>query len=231
MASVRMTNELRNDIFRAAEAAYETANPFPVASTEFVDKIRDALTNSLPNRTLTQLLETAAKSGLSDRPKQANNLPVVREIQQIHIRKLLDDGHKSPHLDIKFSTPVEIATIEYRKENLSWSTPEFFIEDCDPNMQTELFVMFDQLQADIETHRDDTAEYRDQIRNLLEKCTTLKQLLEVWPAAESLVPSDKLQKMHEKVTRKQRAQTIKEEINFDPTVANQAVLTSKMLGV
>jgi len=60
--------------------------------------------------------------------------------------------------------------------------------------------------------------------------TTLKQLLEVWPAAESLVPADKIQKMHVKVTRKQKAAQIKEEISFDPTVANQAVLTAKMLG-
>ena len=49
------------------------------------------------------------------------------------------------------------------------------------------------------------------------------------PAAESLVDSAKLSQMHVKVTRKQRAEQIKQEINFDPTVANQTVLTAKLL--
>ena len=72
--------------------------------------------------------------------------------------------------------------------------------------------------------------YERSIRDLVTRCTTLKQLLEIWPAAESLVPTDKIQKLHTKVTRIERATQIKEEIRFDPTIANQAVLTAKMLG-
>jgi hypothetical protein len=36
--------------------------------------------------------------------------------------------------------------------------------------------------------------------------------------------------MHEKVTRKQTAARIKEDISFDDTTANKALLAAKMLG-
>jgi hypothetical protein len=36
--------------------------------------------------------------------------------------------------------------------------------------------------------------------------------------------------MHEKVTRKQAAQQIKENLQFDEAAINQVVLTSKMMG-
>ena len=50
------------------------------------------------------------------------------------------------------------------------------------------------------------------IRDLLEQCTTLKQYRSM-AAAESLVDSEKLSQMHVKITRKQRAEQIKQEIN------------------
>jgi len=86
------------------------------------------------------------------------------------------------------------------------------------------------LLIDKKAWSDARYNYKQSIRNLLDKCSTLKQLLEIWPAAESLVESDKLAQMHVKVTRKQRAQQVREEIDFDPTLANQTVLTAKLLG-
>ncbi len=73
-------------------------------------------------------------------------------------------------------------------------------------------------------------EYRGTIEDLLDNCNTLKQLLEVWPAAENLVPQELLSKMHEKVTRQQKARTIREKIEFDADAANQIVLTAKLMG-
>lgn len=233
MASVRMTNELRNDIFRAADNAFDTANPDPKPSTEFMEVTRLALQSSLPNRILKEMLDKAVDAGIQERPSQENNLPKTREIQKFTLKKKLDtdDSRDWDYVEMTLTTPMEYTTIEYRNENLSWSSPDFWLHDLDTQFQTEITELFEDFSRRRSEHQDARRNYRSGIRDLLEKTTTLKQLLEVWPAAESLVPSDKLQKLHEKVTRKQRAQTIKEEINFDPTLANQTVLTSKMLGI
>lgn len=230
MASVRMTNTLRNDIFRAAEEAYKTANPQPVPSTEFVDTVKQTIEMSLPNRSHRQFILDAQKNGLASRPFQENNLPALREIEQI---RLIDrvQPNEERECEIRFTTPMEIASIAYRTSNFSWDTPRFHVQDLDLAYQTEVSKHLESFNERWAEHRQATADYRASIRDLLDKCTTLKQLLEIWPAAESLVPQNAIQKLHEKVTRKARAEQIKEEINFDPTIANQAVLTSKMLGV
>jgi hypothetical protein len=90
--------------------------------------------------------------------------------------------------------------------------------------------MFETFQDTVIEWKKASRNYNGSISDLLENCSTLKQLLEIWPAAESLVESEKLAKMHVKVSRKERAQQIKDEICFDPTIANQAVLTAKLLG-
>ena len=126
---------------------------------------------------------------------------------------------------------MSITCINYRTDNFSWNTPTFYVEDLDLNFIPEVRENFDALVEAKAKHNKELRDYRASIRDLLDKCTTLKQLLEIWPAAESLVPSESIQKLHEKVTRKAKAEQIKEEIQFDPTIANQAVLTSKMLGV
>lgn len=229
MASVRMTNLLRNDIFRNADSAYVTANPQPIASTGFLDLVKHAIENSLPNRALTQFLSECEKSGLAKRPHQDTNIPANRDIPEIRLSAGNNDDREQ--LELRFNTPMSITCINYRTDNFSWNTPTFYVEDLDLNFIPEVRENFDALVEAKAKHNKELRDYRASIRDLLDKCTTLKQLLEIWPAAESLVPSESIQKLHEKVTRKAKAEQIKEEIQFDPTIANQAVLTSKMLGV
>ena len=111
-----------------------------------------------------------------------------------------------------------------------WGDPTVYLDDLSDNDRLEVGDMFMKLQADHDAWHEARRAYENSIGRLLENVTTLKQLLEVWPAAVSLVPAEKIQKMHTKENRKQQAKRVKEEISFDPTIANQAVLTAKMLG-
>ena len=232
MASVRMTQEMRNNIRNRAEDAYETANPKPQPSTEFTDAVKQAITDSPEQKFYEQILQIGKARGLDSR-YGTNILPFQNkeDVSAIDLRLSKLDAPKGDYEQhtIKFSTPIKPYLVIEQSYN-RWGNPSVYVNDLDGTTQTEIKKQFEDLLAAQKEWDEAFWTYKKSIRDLLEQCTTLKQLLEVWPAAESLVDSAKLSQMHVKVTRKQRAEQIKQEINFDPTVANQTVLTAKLLG-
>ena len=231
MASVRMTHELRNQIRRNAEAAYETANPEPKPSTALVEATKTALYNSTKQQFLRQMHNKAQEMGIHGQEEGSTYMPIVKaDVAEIEVktRDLNSTTHRNfTGFHLRFATPV---TMLRAPNNTSWYSPTLYVTDCSAEDITEYSEQVSALCSLRDKYWDDKRTYETSIRELLEKCNTLKQLLEVWPAAESLCPSEKLQQMHVKVTRAERAQTIKEQVSFDPTVANQAVLTAKLMG-
>jgi hypothetical protein len=233
-----MTNELRDDIRRKAEEAYSLANPRPKPSNKYVTTVLDAVLHS-PEQTFLRDMNKLGEERAVDRETRygQNILPHKPKevVTSIELRTKTLTGvigahrpdYKSTH--IHFDTPIA-AYLVVDGDRHRWGDPVVWIEDLRPEDKTQIIEYFEAHLKSAEEHNDGQRHYERSIYELVESCTTLKQLLEVWPAAESLVPADKIQKMHTKVTRIERAKQIKEEISFDPTVANQAVLTAKMLG-
>lgn len=98
-------------------------------------------------------------------------------------------------------------------------------------------VYADRLEALLASHenkkaqaREDRAAFHRGVRDLLNQCNTVKQLLTAWPAAEKLLPTSVIHKMHEKVERKFDAEAAKARANFDPTQVNTTMLTAALLG-
>lgn len=235
MASVRMTQRLASEIRSAAYAAYETANPDPVPSTEFVEKVRNAIIDSPEQRFLNEMVEEGIKRGLgNDQRKGANILPskpkeapTAVELRDYHGRN--DARRDYGEIRVKFTTPLNSYKVT-SDTSYGWGTPVVVVQDLADDAKTEIIPMMQAFIEKLAEHREKSRAYRHSIDQLLNQVTTVKQLLEVWPGAESLIPNEAMQKMHVKVTRKQRVKEIQDNISFDPTVANQAVLTSKMLG-
>ena len=231
MASVRMTNELRYKVRIAAREAYEMAHPEPQPSSDFLEALRHAIYDS-PIQTYYREMTSRAKiMGIDKTYKNASRriLPCERRdlITKIELRKAVGTTYNEIILSLDMPLNNYLVNPELKRD---WGREVIYIDDLREAEKTEILEKFNQLRASVSDHHEKEGAYNDQIDKLLNSCTTLKQLLEIWPAAESLVPSDKIQKMHVKVTRKQKAQQIAEEISFDPSVANQTVLTAKMLG-
>ena len=235
MASVRMTNELRYDIRRNAENAYDLANPEPLPSTEYADRVRRAVTNSPAQKFLKDMAEIGAERGINK--LEHGNQKILPFVNKEAVTGI-DLKRKAPSTDntnaverhtIKFNTQMHKYYVTEENYN-RWGNPTVWVEDFSDDDRLEITDLFLAHEARHETWFGSKQDYETSIRHLLDSVTTLKQLLEVWPAAESLVPAEKIQKMHTKENRKQHAKRLREEVNFDPTVANQAVLTAKMLG-
>lgn len=111
-----------------------------------------------------------------------------------------------------------------------WGTLEFSFLELNPDDIGELRQPLTDVCNAIAQNNLDRREYSTKINSLLNQCTTVKQMLTVWPAGESFVPSQSISRMYEKVTRIERAKQIKEEVEFDDTLVNEVVLTAKLVG-
>ena len=232
MASVRMTQEMRSNIRRAAENAYELSNPEPKPNNAYVAAVKQAVLNSPEQKFLKRMYTEGRAENLHLR-KGKNLLPEKNkeDVTAIDVRlKTGQINHREySETPVQFDVPLSEWWVVEQTYN-RWGNPTVYVNDLATEDQHNISEMFEAFQTTKEEWNTARHTYNQSITQLLENCSTLKQLLEIWPAAESLVESDKLAKMHVKVTRKERAQQIKDEISFDPTVANQAVLTAKLLG-
>jgi hypothetical protein len=224
MASVRMTNELRSNIQNRAIEAFDTARPRPAPSTWLTDRMRDAIINSEPYKALQRLWEIRDQHtfvSFGGYPKQ-----LEREATSYVSVSSVNGFNQTALSSLMFEFAPQINV--YRA--VRWGHPEVKFEELPANFIQDLATPCYELCQDIKTHDANKDEYCRKISSLLIQCGTVKQLLLAWPAAESFVPNEKMSRMYTKVNRKQRAQEIKEEVNFDDSFVNEIVLTAKLVG-
>lgn len=231
MASVRLTRELRDDIFRNAINAFNTATPEPKASTAFGQKLCAAILR-MPSQEALAKAKEILNPIFDQENKTFDNKQfhiVERTLSKVSV--FVSENFQrgaGARVSVEFSAPVQI----FGKTYVSYYGPDddIHIEDLSDSDKSEITDYVNELIARRKEHESKSSDYAYKIRELLDACGTLKQLLEIWPAAESLVPSDKIGRMHQKVTRKQRAAQVRDEINFDADEVNQVVLTARLMG-
>lgn len=233
MASVRLTQELRRDIARSALHAFTVANPEPKPSAEFEQRLRDAVPRMPSQIALKKILDTATDANIYAVEAFGCNTNKLsfNTIDKITLQKIPEvEGdyhfHKNS-LQIELSAPVNIVGYgdNYWGIKQHVEINAFAIED--QTYISEQAIALYKKRKDIDTKSN---EYTRTIDSLLSQCNTIKQLLEIWPAAENLIPQHLIVKLHEKVTRKQRAQQVKEDIDFNADEINKVVLTAKLMG-
>lgn len=231
MASVRLTRELRDNIYRNAVNAFNTANPEPKASTAFAQKLYAAIPR-MPSQEALAKAKEILNPVFDQENKTFDNKQfhiVERTLSKVSV--FVSENFQrgaGARVSVEFSAPVQI----FGKTYVSYYGPDddIHIEDLSDSDKSEITDYVNELIARRKEHQTKSGDYSRKIRELLDACGTLKQLLEIWPAAESLVPSDKIGRMHQKVTRKQRAAQVRDEISFDADEVNQVVLTARLMG-
>ena len=223
MASVRLTRELRESINRRAMDAFDLAKPQPKPSTALTDKVRQAVLDSVPFRTLKAFYDGYTVHGdfksLNGRP---DNLKAT-DMARLYLSNIGSSGGVHS-LHFEFVPPIRVYT------SSNWGTLTFYFDEFNLEDRAALQGPLLDLCGEINQNQSDRQNYADKIGALLSECTTIKQLLMVWPAGESFVPHEYMTKMYEKVTRIERAQRIKKEVEFDDSFVNEVVLTAKLVG-
>lgn len=224
MASVRMTNDLRETIYQKALEAFHTARPEPQPSTWLTDRVRDAVLSSGPYKALKEAFDR--QHGTDFKSFGGPVKAITKEDCTRIVLNSRNGFHKGTTQNLVFSFVPGFSL--YRQN--SWGTPELMFEELGAQVQSELVGPCREVAEEIQKFHQSRNDYQTKIRDLLAQCTTVKQMLLAWPAGESFVPHESKTRMYEKVTRIQRAQQIKEEVQFDDSLVNEVVLTAKLVG-
>lgn len=228
MASVRLTRDLRQQISQKAMNAFQISNPEPMPSTEFVQYLVEAIPrmpSQIGLRKMHDIYESEVKDSSSFDSKNA--AIISKTVERLTIEWVDDAFDRRKYVAFDPSIPINVYRTDSHSYYMSFKAT---IEDFATQDKTKVQEYATDLAERRKKNTEAESDYRHKVSDLLDRCNTLKQLLEVWPAAENLIPQGYIVKMHEKVTRRQRAQQVKEDIDFNADEINQVVLTAKLMG-
>lgn len=219
MASVRMTNELRSVILHRALEAFNAAKPRPSPDTQTTNHFIEAIVQSEPYKYLKELYD---KQISCPKFESLNGLPEsVKRISVSELQLKADSGDL-----ITFSFVPQITLYG----TSSWGVGCMYFSELTQSSKEILRAPIQELLTELAQHKNDYHDYHCKVHALLAECTTVKQMLTAWPAGEAFVPNEYISKMYEKVTRIERAERIKKEVQFDDSFVNEVVLTAKLVG-
>lgn len=239
MASVRLSRDLSGKIARSAMHAFDTANPEVAPSSDFTTKLIAAIQN-MPSQIMARKVHEMTKNVFLQSGKLIQMVPEYQEVNNIDLysaprnvneTEVANSGRygSSPHFNENIGLPTPIMCFR-NKDSYNSGSVVMWCEQFTLDTQESIKDLFVTYISDKKALSEKRNKYRNTIHEVLGACNTLKQLLETWPAAESLVPQELIAKMHKKETRVQAARERRESIEFDATLANQVVLTSKLMG-
>lgn len=228
MATVRMTQQMASSISRKAMEKWETANPSPSALPEFKQFVRGAV-QRMP--ILAFVKEFSDKPEVQAAAKHNTNLTnyisgLIEETEhsKVYIEHIPAASDGTFNLPVEFDTPVRLPG-----QN-SYRTPDIEIDMFAADDKDEIIRRANVARAQEDQWAQQRRTFQTSIDQIIDSCNTVKQLLDVWPAAEKLLDADVIQRLHTKVTRKIDADAVRQRANFDPDQANQVLLTSSLLG-
>lgn len=231
MATVRMTTQMSNDIEKKAMDAWDKTNPSPTENPELSSKIRAAV-NRMP--LIAKLIDFGNDPIVQENLKYKTRLTnAVRpfdtrcEVTQVRMENIpctYDPNTEHFSLTVSLDTPISVPAVEH------WMTFDASFHQLAEQDRNEIMVHANNVYEKEATRSTARYDFRQSILQVIRSCNTVKQLLDVWPAAEKLLSPETIQKLHTKVTRKIDANAVRERANFDPNTANQVILTSALLG-
>lgn len=134
-------------------------------------------------------------------------------------------GHRYTAQGIDLKTPL---TLMFPAEETASDEIYVSYNEISTEHREEIFRAVVQGGIDKVEKDEERKKYVRSIKDLIEECNTVKQLLDAWPAAENLLPDGILTRLHEKSDKRARTTRIREKVSFDATAANQVVLTAKL---
>tara|TARA_R110002020_G_scaffold381525_1_gene592434 strand:+ start:110 stop:817 length:708 start_codon:yes stop_codon:yes gene_type:complete len=233
MATVRMSDYLRNDIKKAFEQAYDKANPFQILSPRQGDELYEKYVGHKIHP-VKEAYEKAFGDVL-DVNKTAFN-----EYNTLMAHVPLTE-YEYDHTDDAVNGQLQ----EYGKMEIPLSTERLFPRGKQARYyggDQEVFFELPRYEDPIVDYMCKCVEYNSkceatkekkaqEVYNLLGKYTTLNRALRAWPALSKLVDQDKLDKVHKKVMRKREQE--KEKATADLVVEanelNKVILSASLL--
>lgn len=231
MGTVRLTQE-RSSLYQGrAMDLFDKANPVPDFTPEEKSDMAIAI-QMHPIQTEMSAFEQRLRTEW-DVPDDTKRLPFNLhfpkiEVNDFYARSTADDQLRV-HCRFNQEFTVYAGTSGYysTEHRMEFIPEQFFDEPVKTLRWQQAIRRVGNARTERESKRD--AYYRS-VRDALENCNTLGQLIKLWPQAKELASDEDLRKLHTKETRVQAAKRVREEIELDVDSLNQVVLTANLLG-
>ena len=230
MATVRMSQQLARELVKKACAAYKLSNPAPADNPILKNRVRDSI-NRMPvlvaAREFAKQPEVALSIQRADAVYRGSSSSLASQfislVKEDEVTEIVVHGCGEHGFKVELDTPIKVPYKDWTRWNVN-------IEDFADEDKHELRAMIMTAESNETAWTDEYQKFEKSIELLVDSVNTVKQLLDVWPAAEKLLDSDIVQKLHKKVTRKVDARAVLDKSQFDPDAANQVMLTASLLG-
>lgn len=215
MATVRMSQRLLSEIRQKARDKFTLVNPkkeYPEPDTYYDQNIAPKVNKAMEDF-------NATMEGI----RIANTKQVDTIVFKSTNPKETDRYARTKSYTCHFATPRHVP--EFLAGTSYYSSEATVMLDIDNPFMKQL----EQIHEYNDKLDDKEREYVNKVDETCSKFSTLNQALTAWPALEALVPHDKIQKVHEKISRKAKRQEQRELIADQEQELNEVLLTSKLL--
>lgn len=230
MATVRMTQELRQTIRRKAEKAFDLATPRVEPSKEVCTRLVAAI-NAAPMLTKLKEVESIVKSVKGKTFFGLQNLKIGTETEssvKVQYMRTKPDGAREESVTyVDLDPAVVFTSVRDRWGHGSACVSTSLFTDDDRAFFDAELSRIEQLNSDRGDKRD---TYMETIRKLVGGCNTYKQLLEVWPQVTAFTPQEVLDRHNAKPEKRSRAQTLREDLELDTAQLNGVAVKAKLTG-
>jgi len=215
MKTVRLSEQLKRDIKRAAETKYNNANPqkdYPKDGMQlFIDQgyqqkidtttqqFKDVWGYEIPTNVVNELqISSSVVTEDSDGDEYQSDKSFILQLPDLTIPKVLVQYGDRMRVKVEPDNPTFLQCVE--------------VEMFNDNLYTK------------------KREYIDNIRSVLDRFSTLNQLMKAAPYIKDLVPQERIQKMHETDDRTGRRQEQAEIADTELAELREVLLEDSLLG-
>lgn len=234
MGTVRLTDKRKNEYRENAKEMFEKSNPRPDFTPEETTSIMQAMANH-PFQTACRnfAMEQSALYNVDDSDEDST-LPFnfrmeTTSLDTITCRQVVSEEAVTCYLPTQL---VMFGETGWRYSTISKSAMDFIPDRFLDNPKDVLIMQaaIRRVAFERKTQSEARNTFMGGVKDALENCNTLGQLIKLWPAASKLASAEDISKLHKKETRTQTANRVREEIDLDVNALNSTVLTASLLG-
>ena len=214
MATVRMSDKLKDEIRQEAARQFENVNPEQSFSLDIGDRVYNKYVEPL----VQDINKIKQSHDINDSYlNMSESAEIAVEIHHSFTKEKVTDGYIEP-LKMSASRIMPGAGNSYRGAECTFKLLHDSLEAVGVIKANEDIKI---------SHR----QYTRKVSDTLDNFTTLNQALKAWPGLEKLVTNDwAIQRVNEKITRRKKAQEQRQEIELDEVELNSVILTNSLIG-
>jgi len=233
MGTVRLTDKRKNEYKENAKEMFEKSNPRIDFTPEETISIMQAMANH-PFQVACRTFVTEQNALYNvDDSDEDSKLPFNFSMEKTKLDTITcrqvteEDG-------VKCYLPT--ALVMFGEQGWRYSIDKSamdFIPDKFLDNPKDILIMqaaIRRVAFERKTQSEARTTFMSGVRDALDNCNTLGQLIKLWPAASKLASAEDISQLHKKETRTQTANRVREEIDLDVSTLNSTVLTASLLG-